>query len=159
MCDVLHRVSQSQKDLALLWRFRNHSSRSNCAKINSYCKHLHLLQLMNTFKNCITSSQWMDSDHAPSIRKAPMPCKTLNIRNTYFWNLAEISIPHLLFFRHGRVFVMHSNILLQGQVHAVGTPLNPAPSKHSEQSPQGTTSTPCHLPERSHIQAPGYVSA
>lgn len=106
MCDVLHRISQSQKDLALLERFRNHSSRSNCAIINCYCKHLHLLQLIDTFKNSITSSQWMINDHPSSIRKAPMPCKTLNIRNTYFGSVAEILIPHLLFFRHRQVLVM-----------------------------------------------------
>lgn len=32
MCDVLHWIGQSQKDLAFLGRFRNHSLRSNSLK-------------------------------------------------------------------------------------------------------------------------------
>lgn len=37
MCDVLHWIGQSQKDLALLGRFRYHSSRSIYSKIHHYC--------------------------------------------------------------------------------------------------------------------------
>jgi len=36
MRDVLHRIGQSQKDLALLGRFKNHSSSSNYSKIHRY---------------------------------------------------------------------------------------------------------------------------
>lgn len=37
MCDALHWIGQSQKDLTLLERFRNHSSRSNYSIIHNYC--------------------------------------------------------------------------------------------------------------------------